>query len=262
MKHWIISITAILLLASCEKELDFKYHDIPTIPVIEALLTQNEARVSLTNTTPMNEPLDTTRITTAEMSITDLQEGTLFNLMPDNEGYFTASIPTVYGNTYRLKVVSGGKQFESECLMYPAVEIKNLEFTWIKMPYDMVAVLTISFTELEDRDACYWTRIYKNGEPYKWALSHGSGAEDGVLKQSMFTTRENPDDEDSKSVLKEGDVLEVYVTPISLKMYDYLTAIQSDSNGESQFDGDFCLGYFLAAGEACDSITFYPRKID
>ena len=45
-----------MLLAGCEKEIDFKYRDIEPILVIEGAVTQDGTSVSLTETTPMDEP--------------------------------------------------------------------------------------------------------------------------------------------------------------------------------------------------------------
>ena len=145
--------------------------------------------------------------------------------------------------------------------MRKGVEILELKFQWIKMPYDHVAVLEIISTVSEVEGTCYWTKIYKNGEPYKWLVSHGSGAIDGELTQTTFTTRQNPDDEDDVDNLKDGDLLTVMVFPISLEMYDYLVGISSDSNGPPMFSGDFCLGYFLAASPGESSIIFHPDEI-
>lgn len=257
MKTWPIYIFLVMVLISCEKELDFKYHDIEPIFVIEGKLSQNGAQVTLTQTTPMDEPIDTVPITDAEVNIKDLTHDAVYPLEPDPQGIFRGNFPTYPGHIYKLSITRKKEFYEAESLMYPAVEITDLNFNWIKMPYGMVAVLNISFRILGDKDACYWTRIYKNGSPYKWQLSHGSGAVDGILTQSLFTTRKNPDDEDDRSVLHDGDILEVVITGISLEMYDYLTAIQSDSNGKPMFEGDFCLGYFLASQEAKSSISFH-----
>lgn len=55
------------LLMSCEKELDFKYHDIEPQLVIEGILSQEGVRVSLTNTTPMDEKIEKNYLTDAEV---------------------------------------------------------------------------------------------------------------------------------------------------------------------------------------------------
>lgn len=249
-----------LLLLSCEKELDFKYHNVESQFVIEGTLSGKGAKVALSHTVPMNEPLMSESIVDADVTITDLTDNVSYALTPDN-GFFINEVPGCPAHNYELSVNHKGKNFKSTCLMRNGVEILELKFQWIKMPYDHVAVLEILSTVSEIDGTCYWTRIYKNGEPYKWLMSHGSGAIDGQLSQTTFTTRQNPDDEDDKNTLKDGDVLTVTLWPVSLEMYDYLIGISSDSNGPAMFSGDFCLGYFLAAEEAKASIIFRPDDI-
>ena len=260
MNRIIFILLLLPFLASCEKELDFKYHDVESQLVIEGILTGNGVKVALSYTTPMNEPINHVPILDAEVELTDLSDNISYILTPGNEGY-SREITGIPSHNYELTVNHKGRNFRSTCLMRNGVEILDLKFQWIKMPYDHVAVLEIISTVSEMEGTCYWTSIYKNGEPYKWLTSHGSGAIDGKLSQSTFTTRQNPDDENDKNTLKEGDVLTVRVWPVSLQMYDYLVGISSDSNGPQMFSGDFCLGYFMAAEGAEANITFRPTEM-
>ena len=58
MRQLILIISSLLvLLTSCEKELDFKYHDVESQLVIEGNVTQDGTIVALTYTTPMGEPM-------------------------------------------------------------------------------------------------------------------------------------------------------------------------------------------------------------
>ena len=250
----------IILLTSCEKELDFKYHNVKSQFVIEGNLTNQGSSVKLSYTTPMDEPFTGETIINAEVMLTDLTEGVSYNLIPEN-GIFKSEKPGIPGHKYDLIVSHDGNNYKSSCLMRNGVDILDLKFQWIKMPYDFVAVLEIVSTVSEIEGTCYWTKIFKNGEPYKWLMSHGSGAIDGKLNQPTFTTRLNPDDEDDKDNLRDGEELTVIVAPVSLGMYDYLVGISSDSNGPSMFDGDFCLGYFLAAEIAQSKIVFNSKDI-
>lgn len=248
------------LFLSCEKELDFKYHDVESQLVIEGNLSEEGSQVTLSYTIPMDEPFPSKPVVDAEVILTDLTDNISYPLAQD-KGIFQNKISGIPGHTYELSVNHEGKTYKSTSLMRKGVEILELKFQWIKMPYDHVAVLEIISTVSEVEGTCYWTKIYKNGEPYKWLVSHGSGAIDEELTQTTFTTRQNPDDEDDEDNLKDGDVLKVVVLPVSLEMYDYVTGISSDSNGPAMFTGDFCLGYFLASEEAESSITFHPEEI-
>lgn len=77
MKIYNQILAAILMtaLTGCEKELDFKYHDIDPIVVIEGELTPDGAKVGITMTTPMDEPMDRTHLTDATVRIEDITEG-------------------------------------------------------------------------------------------------------------------------------------------------------------------------------------------
>ena len=260
MKKYIGLLLLFPFLISCEKELDFKYNYVESQFVIEGILTGEGSNVTLSYTVPMDQPLTSETIVEAKVVLTDLTDNVSYTLVPE-KGKFISKIAGIPNHNYELSVNHNGRNFKSVCLMRNGVEILDLKFQWIKMPYDHVAVLEILSTVSDIDGTCYWTRIYKNGEPYKWLMSHGSGAVDGKLSQATFTTRLNPDDEDDKDTLKEGDVLDVIVCPVSLEMYDYLVGISSNSNGPAMFEGDFCLGYFLATEEAESSIIFHPDDI-
>lgn len=253
-------LTLMSLLISCEKELDFKYHNVESQFVIEGTLSGKGSKINLSYTIPMDESFPSKPVVDAVVTIKDLTDEVSYSLSTI-DGAFVNNISGIPNHLYELSVNHAGKTFKSSCLMRKGVEILDLRFQWIKMPYDYVAILEITNTVSEEEGTCYWTKIYKNGESYKWLLSHGSGAVDGKLNQTFFTTRQNPDDEDDKDNLREGDIIKVVVVPISLEMYDYLMGISSDSNGPAMFSGDFCLGYFLAAEEAESSIIFHPSEI-
>lgn len=259
---YIIFVVLSLSLLSCEKELDFKYNEIDPILVIEASLSQEGAKVSLTETTPMNEPMDRTKVTDAEITITDLENNMDFVLAADATGVFSGDVNGIPGHMYRINVKRNGEEYESRSLMGSPSEIKSLEFNWIKMPYDHVAVLKVAFTDDASKQGdCYWLRIYKNGEAYKWVAITDDLSVNGVIEEVVMTSRKDLSEEDEKTALREGDVVSVTVAPISREMYDYLGAISNDSNGPCLFSGSLCLGYFLAAPLATSSITFEPEKI-
>lgn len=264
MRHYgiLTAICMTLLLVSCEKELDIKYHDIEPIPVIEAELTQSGAKVSITYTTPMDEPMDRTRITDAEISLTDLTNGKVYYLHTDPEGFFIDPNPGVVGHDYRLIVERSGCRYESETTMYGPVEIKSLDFNWIKMPYDDVAVLQGKFYDNNSSvDVCYWVKLYRNGKIYKWSEMDSRSAVDGVSTYFTMTTRKDTDKEEDDDVLLNGDVVTFSVGAITRTMHDYLEAIQNDSNGPAMFTGSKCLGYFIATTPVAESIVFHPDEI-
>ncbi|MBD5291516.1 MAG: hypothetical protein HDS24_05545, partial [Bacteroides sp.] len=61
--------------------------------------------------------------------------------------------------------------------------------------------------------------------------------------------------------LLDGDEVTALVIPISREMVDYLTALEQDSNGPAMWQGNFCLGYFLASTIASKTIIFHPNEL-
>lgn len=252
-----------LLLVGCEKEIDFKYHDIDPILVIEGALTEEGAVVSLTETTPMDEPMNHRQVEGATVSIIDLDNGDVAILDPSADGGpYIADIAGIQGHTYRLEVLRpGGKEpNRADCVMLPPAPAPQLSLAWISMPYDHVAVLQVRFEG--DTEECYWVRVYRNGEAYMWrAVSGGAAVANGIIDEVFMTTRQDISEEEDDTVLVDGDVLTVTVSPISRAMHDYLEAIGSDSSGPLLFSGPMALGYFLAAPVSSAQITFDTATI-
>lgn len=263
MIKYIAAIALVATLSSCEKEIDFEYHDIPEQQVIEGLLTQESVSVRLTKTIPTDEPFKDLTVTDATVEIADLASGQVYSLVPDDNGNFTLSgLEGVTGHEYRLTVTIGENTFTSSSRMLPLSEIVSAEFNWIKMPYDDVAVLKVQFTEDADKKNHYWLRVYRNGEPYEWQCISSHNAVDGIVRGMMMTSRKDIDEEDDDTVLKEGDVIDIEVMPISMKMGDYLNSLNNgDYNGNRMFDGEFCLGYFLAASLSKTQLIYHPDQI-
>ncbi len=261
-KYSHIILLLLTLLTGCTKNLDLEYHDIDPLTVIEAELTPDGARVGITLTTPMDEPMDLTRLTDAEVTLTDLTSGTFIKLYPDLDGFYVDSTPGEIGHQYRLTVEREGAIYEAVTKMYPPTEILSVEFNWINMPYDQVAVLKAQYLDNMDSDQdCYWIKLYRNGEIYAWQEQDDRVAELGVASFLTLTSRRDTDEEDDDEVLYDGDVMTFTVTQISKEMHDYLEALQNDSNGPAMFSGSRVLGYFLASSPVAKSIVFHPNEI-
>ena len=259
-KNYILGL--LFILCACEKELDFKYHDIEPLTVIEGELTPHGAKVAITLTTPMDELMDRKCLTDADVTITDLTDGVEYRLSADHDGYFTDTAAGKPGHRYRLTVVRDGNTYAMETMMYPATEIMDAQFNWISMPYDKVAVFQARYLDNPAYTGdCYWVKLYRNGEIYSWQEQDDRTASGGVNTFFTMTSRKDTDEEEDDEVLFDGDVMTVTVIPISREMHDYLEALQNDSNGPFLFSGPRVLGYFLASTPASRSVTFHPDEI-
>ncbi len=265
IKSYIYSLGILLagavMLSSCEKELDFHYHEVEPQLVIEANLTQEGTTVLLTETTPMDEAMNTTPVTDATVTLIDVTDGSTCTLPLRGDGTFGDNTAGITGHDYRMEVVRGDRKYSSVCTMRQPTEITALEFEWIKMPYDYVAVLQVSLTDPDSADDCYWIRLLRNGEPYIWTATGDIHAVDGIINQIIMTSRKDTDEEDEDRILLDGDTVTVIVSPVSHDMLDYLVALESDSNGPCLWEGDFCLGYFLASPAATATIVYRPDEM-
>lgn len=255
-------LTITVVLSGCEKDLDLKYHDIEPLTVIEAELTSEGLKVEIKLTTPMDEPMDRTLLTDAEIKLTDLTTGDVREVFADNEGVYYDPEPGIVGHQYRLSVKRDGKLNETETVMYPATEIIGLDFNWIKMPYDHVAVFQAQFVEDSSQEGdCYWIKLYKNGEIYLWQEVDDRSSFGGIGTFVTMTSRKNTDEEDDDEALFDGDVMTFSICRITREMHDYLEALQHDSSGPALFSGPRCLGYFIATTPCQQSIVFHPDEI-
>ena len=256
-------IVVSILLASCEKEIDFEYKDIPEQQVIEGLLTQEGVSVKLTKTVPTDEPFSDACIVDASVTLTDLETNEEYVLAPNQNGIFTVGgVVGETGHTYELKVDIGADSYTSASQMSAPTEIVSAEFNWIRMPYDDVAVLKVMFREDADPETQYWLRVYRNGDPYQWQVIESLNAVDGLVSGMMMTSRKDIDEEDEDEVLRDGDVIDIEVLPISFEMGDYLNSLNNgDYNGYQMFSGTYCLGYFLAAPIASTQLIYCPSRI-
>lgn len=87
--HYILASVGLTVLASCEKEIDFEYKDIPEQQVIEGLLTQDGVSVRLTKTVPTDEPFNDNTVTDATVTVVDKTAGERYSLTLDENGQFS-----------------------------------------------------------------------------------------------------------------------------------------------------------------------------
>lgn len=261
--HYILASVGLIALASCEKEIDFEYKDIPEQQVIEGLLTQDGVSVRLTKTVPTDEPFNANTVTDAIVTVVDKTARESFSLTLDENGQFShPDLSGEVGHEYELTVSIGEDSYTSTSRMLTKSEIVSAEFNWIKMPYDDVAVLKVQFTEVGDMNTQYWLRVYRNGEPYEWQSIESRNAVDGIVTGMMMTSRKDIDEEDDDTVLKDGDKIDIEVFPISKEMGDYLNSLNNgDYNGNRMFNGSYSLGYFLAAPISRTQLIYHPDQI-
>lgn len=257
----IVTVVLTMGLCGCEKELDFKYHEIEPIPVIEGNLSQDGAEVKITYTTPVDLPLDTEGVTDAMVVIDDLTDKREQILTVGEDGVFRSIAGGIPGHDYRLRVKMGDKNYVCDSPMYQPVMLLDFGFNWVHVPIGDMAVARVVFLDDPTDDVeCYVVKLYRNDEVYAINTISTIQAVNNVLVQLIPTTQRGNDgtvNEDGSEILR-GDKVTVTVQPITRRYYDYLVSIGQGSNGNNLFTGDYCLGYFLAAPITTATLTFNP----
>lgn len=255
----ILYASVLLLLVSCEKDLDFKYHEIEPLTVIEGELTAEGIRVAIMQTTPMGEPMNRTLMTDAKVTLYDLTAESTYILTPDDEGYFIERTGGIIGHDYQLTVMRNGETWMSETTMYPPVEIMTANFSWIKMPYDYVSALQVLYKDNpEVKGENFWVKIYRNGEIYSWTEQEDRASLNGMMSYVSLMSRQDISEEDDDDILIDGDEVTVKIYAISTEMREYLVAIGNDSSGPALFSGNRVLGYFLASSPVSRTVVYRP----
>lgn len=259
----------LLIAPACQKDIDFEYHEIDPITVIEANLNTTSVSVIITETTPVDEPMNRTRYTDAEVVLTDLSTGSASALAPDDDGVYTDGKAGIPGHCYRLDVRRGAESFSSTCDMLMPAVIVDFQFIRIETPMVKAVAAQVAFVDPPDtRGDCFIVSFFRNGILFsRGTISDIQTTSAGILIASCMAEAagdipEGVDySDDADRVLEDGDIMTATVTPVSRAYYDYIVALNSGSNGPLMFSGDFCLGYFLAAPESSISRTFIYSEL-
>lgn len=258
----IFGIVAIVMFTSCEKELNFEYHDIAPLHVIEANVGNSVAEVRISLTTPMDEAVADTPVTQACATLSDLDGGAEYVLTPDADGVFRAAVDGMPGHQYRLNVRVAGATYSSCTTMATATEIVDAGFYWVKMPGDDMAALRIIIADDPAAQDYYWIRVYRNGRAYMWDVIDDQGAADGMLDEVLTTTHRDESKETENQLLRDGDEVAMRVCRVNREMFDYLVAVKDGQNGAAMYAGGPCLGYFLASPVAERTLIYRPDEIE
>ncbi|MCR5394211.1 MAG: DUF4249 family protein [Bacteroidales bacterium] len=254
MKKFFVAIWTVLSLASCKEEMDFDYHTVAPIDVIEAYLTQDGLDIQVTQTTDM-ECTTLPQQVDALVTLTD-QDGQAID--PDS-----TAVP---GQTYTLQVQVGDRTYSSTAQMCRPATIESATLTWDDGKTDRL-FCTLQIQDVQGEENHYCFRMFRNGEVYKWGVFTDKGYEDGIIERNISCmsrdTYEDNKPEDQHKILHDGDQLRVEVLTIDQHSYDYLYSLslskRQSYNPICNFEGG-CLGYFIAGGAVSVELVFHDNE--
>ena len=218
----------IVLLTSCEKDIDIDYHQVPSLYVVEASVTNTNMEARISKTQNMDDNSTQSNINNATVVITG-DDGSSYQLKYMSNGRYYYSSKGVPGVTYTITVDVDGEHFTSTSTMQNKPTINSFRFQ-----------------DLPNEDNWYFMHIYRNELGYRWAVLNDRNDPNKELQQLFNFFREGDNGSD---VLRDGDDLRIELYTIDQRTYDYLFSMQmmenTGTNPIPNFTGG-CLGFFSA----------------
>lgn len=272
MNRLLYFIVSLLLLVSCQKDLDIDYHTVAPFYVVQAELTDSVAQVLITSSRPMNDSVQGKGLDVAEsIVLTDetTEQSEQFVFGPD--GYYRGAnqLKGETGHTYRMEVTIDGKTHVAHSTMRPTISLDSIRFQWLSTSGMKMLVLKYYHTFPQDSLLSYsHCRMTRNGQFYR---SHTRKQSNPLYLQAAAmlgcTTEkkmEKDDPDDREAVLYENDQIRVELWTIDRPAFDFffsLHAGQSNaSNPISNFSGGIG-GYFSAHHVCAIDTTFHFSDI-
>lgn len=264
------------LLASCKKEIDFDYHEIEPIVVVEGRVTNEGTEVFITKSRNVTDSVRGTCLPGAIVTITQHQSSTTIPYNENSNSYHSG-LKGKAGETYLLSVDFEGHHYEGTATMPAAAPIISTEFLWFSMLDERILVYEMWAQDPEpDERNYYWYRMdritnhphfmdRRHKKPYLWNVFDDRGNPPGLLYRDIMCMSERAANEDEEEnwdrILYEGDTITFQLMTIDRPSFDYFQSLRAGQSGganpRSNLTGG-CLGYFTAGTVSrADTIVFH-----
>ena len=275
----ILLLLLLLALTGCKREIDFDYHDVEPVVNIEGRITNEQAYVLITRSRSMGDSVRGRGIGGADVVISgDGRSEQLVYHADDGRYHSPTGWTGEAGKTYQLRVTLDGRQYEATSTMPPPAPITSASFTWLKVLTNQLLIFSVWATDPEpDVRNYYWYRMDRRsvnpearrkqaGDAYRWNVFDDRGSMGGRIYRDihcmMDEQEDDPDEDDLKSVLFDGDTITFQLMTIDRPAFEYYQSLSSGqrmgANPQSNITGG-CQGYF-AAGNVTRTDTLYYHK--
>ena len=252
----------IVLLSSCEKDINLIYHQVDPIYVVEASVTNTKAEVRISQTNAMEDNSSKSDISQAKVTISS-DAGETYTIPYSTNGYYRSSaVKGVAGREYKLDVEFDGHHFASTSVMQRSPQMNSFRFVWMKAASERILFGDLRLKDIPNEDNWYFLHIYRNGIGYRWAVMRDTQNPNKELQQLFSFFREGSKDD---SVLNEGDMLRIEIRAIDQRAYDYLYSMQlmndTGTNQIANFSGG-CLVYFSAYHQVTYTCSYHESDVE
>lgn len=279
LAFWLFCLFAFFLTA-CKKEIDFDFHEIEPVVVIEGKVTNEGASVVITPSRLVTDSVHPHCLQGAVVAISD-NENTIILPYDATSDSYRSPVAGKAGKTYQLSVDFNGRHYEATAMMPPAASILSADFYWMSMLDERMLVYELwAIDPYPEERTYYWYRIdrishhphfqgKRKTEPYRWGVLDDRGCPPGTVFLDMISASEKMMDKDEeehwKAILYDGDIITCQLMTIDRSVYDYFSSLRAGQSGganpRSNISGG-CLGYFSAGSVTrTDTIVFNRSKI-
>lgn len=252
MKNFILIITSLFFIVSCEKEIDLDLENQSGKIVIEGNVTDQEGPyfVRITKSVDFTQENEYPPVENMFVELSD-DLGQKEVLQYLNNGYYqTSYFQGQPGRTYTLKILADGKQYSAESTMPIAVDFEGLEQDSFMVAGETSYTLLPVFTDPPALGNRYLFRYHVNERSKANFLEFSDNVNNGLPNQRPLLLPN--DDSDGSVKVKVGDEVTVEMNCIDNNIYTYFSALlQLSSGGVTPADppsniSNGALGYFSA----------------
>ena len=262
MKRDIFIQLAILgiLTASCKKDIDIDYHQVEPLYVVEASVSNDGMKATISRTNNMDDNTTAYDISRATVIITG-SDNSRETLDYQGKGVYFSKTKGTPEVEYTIQIDIDGHHFTSSSTMHEMPEINEFRFIRKKILRENYQMGKLLLQDIPNEDNYYFAHLYRNKKGYRWALKKDDTDPNKELQVLFTFAREGSNDED---LLREGDRIRLEVRTIDRKSYDYLYSMQimdnSGTNPIPNFTGG-CLGYFSAYSQWTYEYIFHEDDV-
>ncbi len=245
-------VPGMLVLSSCEKEIDIDYHTAAPQYVIEASVTQDQTLARITTTRGIEDQDRNSTFVTNAVAVVTSELGWRDTLQYIGNGRYSSQVKGMEGQTYTFDVDIDGQHFNSYSQMQAVPDVSECRLLWREIMGFKMLFFKLVIEDIPDKNNYYFMHIYRNNVGYRWAVMNDTKNPGGALQQ-LFScgSEDNVKDLGFSNALHPGDRLRIEVRSMDQRAYDYLFSMQqmngSGTNPIVNFTGG-CLGFFSAYG--------------
>ncbi|MDR1809798.1 MAG: DUF4249 domain-containing protein [Prevotella sp.] len=245
MKPFSYSIIALILFASCEKEIRMDLRSVEPQLVIEGLIPlDSAAKVRLTTSKDffadhIYPPVENAVVTVSD----DAGNSETLHLSPSG-WYEASSLTGVEGRTYYLNVETDGKTYSSVSTMPYSVPVDSVGMYYI--PAFQEAFPMVYFTDPKGVDNYYRFFLSINGKKMPGVDIDSDEERDGKRVNHIMPFEDRYNDDKG---IEKGDTILIEIQYISKDAFQFFLTLammgMSNANPDSNIEGG-ALGYFSA----------------